>query len=188
MGRAVGVAFRSGLNEQNVVSSRPGRPPKRTSVPLVPISQHGGQFLSMKKHRLENGDYDYPHHHGHHNPAGKLINLNSPFFLLTHSLSHSPFFGFITNTQPILLMYYAQSPPVSIFTSATRWLLLIHEKTRVFQPLSHQTVESVMMHSAFHNVEQTQHYHSCFAILYVHIYHHPFPTSRVHGFTLIRRK
>ncbi|OXA52493.1 ATP-dependent DNA helicase PIF1 [Folsomia candida] len=86
--REVGVAFRSGLNEQNVVSSRPGRPPKRTSVPLVPISQHGGQFLSMKKHRLENGDYDYPHHHGHHNPADLMSLEKSP--LLANGYNHPP--------------------------------------------------------------------------------------------------
>jgi hypothetical protein len=37
--------------------------------------------MSMKKHRLENGDY--PHYdHGHHNPAGECeyINLNSLVF------------------------------------------------------------------------------------------------------------
>jgi hypothetical protein len=80
------------LNNQTVQSSRPGRPPKRTSVPLVPMSQHGGppQFLSMKKHRLENGDYHYDHHH---NPAGKYyINLDSNLDSNTFFYRHAHLF------------------------------------------------------------------------------------------------
>ncbi|XP_021954401.2 dachshund homolog 1 isoform X2 [Folsomia candida] len=73
---------------KDCTTARPGRPPKRTSVPLVPISQHGGQFLSMKKHRLENGDYDYPHHHGHHNPADLMSLEKSP--LLANGYNHPP--------------------------------------------------------------------------------------------------
>lgn len=43
-------------------SSRPGRPPKRGPVGLLPAG-HLSHHPQMKKHRLDNGDYPYENGH-----------------------------------------------------------------------------------------------------------------------------
>lgn len=43
-------------------SSRPGRPPKRGPVGLLPAS-HLSHHPQMKKHRMDNGDYPYENGH-----------------------------------------------------------------------------------------------------------------------------
>lgn len=54
-------------------SSRPGRPPKRGPVGLLPAS-HLSHHPQMKKHRLDNGDY--PYENGHMNGEFDQYRLN----------------------------------------------------------------------------------------------------------------
>lgn len=53
-------------------SSRPGRPPKRGPVGLLPAS-HLSHHPQMKKHRLDNGDY--PYENGHMNGEFQMMLL-----------------------------------------------------------------------------------------------------------------
>ncbi|XP_031629293.1 dachshund homolog 2 isoform X3 [Contarinia nasturtii] len=57
------------LSVKPLESSRPGRPPKRGPVGLLP-SSHLSHHPQMKKHRLDNGDY--PYENGHMNDISRL--------------------------------------------------------------------------------------------------------------------
>ena len=58
------------------VSSRPGRPPKRSPLMGITSPQHD-VLMKMKKPRLDNGDYNMPYENGHNTGTYDRLNKNN---------------------------------------------------------------------------------------------------------------